>query len=234
MGIGLSTYTLDWPRGATNLFYQLFYRKPELNAIQLEAGERTRLRGGETRTISCPPDQCAARAYPVENNRLRRGGVDLGPFAKEGKITWTAPEGEWEVWIFRAVRQAGSINPLMAGMGETVIRDFFQEFQDHSPGKSSKGLNYFFNDELHIGVGKFAWNPDFAAEFARRKGYDLIEVLPAMWTDLGDLTPKVRHGLRRRAHGPDGGTLLQAHLRLARLAGHDLRLRLRRARHRSA
>lgn len=192
MGIGLSTYTLDWPRGAKNLFYQLFYSKPELNALQLEAGERARLRGGETRTLNCPPDQCAARAYKVENNQLTRGGVDLAPFARDGKITWTAPNGEWEMWIFRAVRKAGSMNPLMPGMGETVIRGFFQEFQNHNPGKSSKGLNYFFNDELHIGVEKFAWNPDFPAEFARRKGYDLLEVLPAMWNDLGNLTPKAR------------------------------------------
>ena len=58
--------------------------------------------------------------------------------------------------------------------------------------KSSKGLNYFFNDELHIGVGKFAWNPDFPEEFRRRKGYDLFDVLPAMWEDLGPITPKVR------------------------------------------
>ena len=39
MGIGLSTYTLDWPRGAHNLFYQLFYSKPELNALELARGE---------------------------------------------------------------------------------------------------------------------------------------------------------------------------------------------------
>ena len=35
MGIGLSTYTQDWPDGATNLFFKLFYHRPELNAIQL-------------------------------------------------------------------------------------------------------------------------------------------------------------------------------------------------------
>ena len=192
MGIGLSTYTLDWPRGATNLFYNLFYRKPELNALQLEAGERVRVRSGEARTINCPPDQCAARAYRIENGQLARGGVDLAPLAKDEKITWTAPAGEWEIWTFRSARQAGSMNPLMAGLGETVIRGFYQQFQDHNPGKSAKGLNYFFNDELHIGVGKFAWNPDFPQEFARRKGYDLMEVLPAMWTDLGNITPKVR------------------------------------------
>ena len=61
MGIGLSTYTLDWPRGAKNLFYQLFYRKPELNAIQLETGEKLRLRGGQTKTIPCQADQFSAR-----------------------------------------------------------------------------------------------------------------------------------------------------------------------------
>ena len=44
----------------------------------------------------------------------------------------------------------------MAGSGDTVINGFFQPFQDRNPGKSSQGLNYFFNDELHIGVEKFA------------------------------------------------------------------------------
>lgn len=192
MGIGLSTYTLDWPHGATNLFYQLFYRKPELNAIQLEAGQRQLIHGGETKVFDWAADQFAVRAYRIANGEPQRGGVDLAPFALESKITWTAPPGEWEVWSFRAVRQAGTLNPLMPGAGETVLRGFFQPFQDHNPGKSAKGLNYFFNDELHVGVGKFAWNPDFAAEFRQRKGYDLLEVLPAMWNDLGSITPKVR------------------------------------------
>jgi hypothetical protein len=192
MGIGLSTYTLDWPRGATNLFYQLFYRKAELNAIQLEVGERQRVRGGATTTMFCQADQFAIRAYQIRNSELQRGGVDLTPLVKAGKLTWTAPEGEWEIWPFHAVRKAGTLNPLMAGSGDTVIRGFYQPFQDHNPGKSSKGLNYFFNDELHLGVDKFAWNPDFVAEFQRRKGYDLLEVLPAMWNEIGNVTPKVR------------------------------------------
>ena len=192
MGIGLSTYTLDWPRGAPNLFHHLFYSKPELNAIQLAVASRTRVRGGQAKTLACPADFVAAHAYPVVEGRPQRGGADLAPFVREGKLTWTAPHGEWEVWAFRAVRKAGSLNPLMAGSGDTVIRGFFQPFQDRSPDKSSRGLNYFFNDELHIGVGRSAWNPDFPQEFRRRKGYDLFDVLPAMWQDLGPITPKVR------------------------------------------
>ncbi|MHC4201992.1 MAG: glycosyl hydrolase, partial [Planctomycetota bacterium] len=192
MGIGLSTYTIDWPRGAKNLFWHLFYSKPELNAIQLEVGRRQRLRGGETKTVPCSDGQFAARAYRIENGKIQRGGVDLAPFIKADRTTWTAPDGDWEIWTFRAVRKGGSLNPLMTGSGDTVIRGFFQQFQDRNPGKTSKGLNYFFNDELHIGLGKFAWNPDFIREFRRRKGYDLLDVLPGMWVDIGDVTPKVR------------------------------------------
>ena len=192
MGIGLSTYTIDWPRGAKNLFHDLFYSKPELNAIELKTGTRQRLHGGETKTVALTEGQFAARAYRIEGGRIQRGGVDLAPFIKGGRLSWTAPAGDWEIWTFHAVPKAGSLNPLMKGAGDTVIRGFFQQFQDRNPGKSPKGLNYFFNDELHIGLGKSAWNPDFPAEFRRRKGYDLLDVLPGMWVDMGDLTPKVR------------------------------------------
>ena len=192
MGIGMSTYTQDWPEGPTNLFHRLFYSKPELNAFQLETGEKTSLRGGETRTLPCPKDLVAVHAYRKADGKLQRGGVDLGPLVKDGSISWTAPDGDWEIWTFRSVTRKGSMNPLMVGAGETIIKGFFQKFEDHNPGKSSKGLNYFFNDELTIGAGKFAWNPDFADEFLRRKGYALWDVLPEMWIDMGNVTPKVR------------------------------------------
>jgi len=77
MGIGLSTYTLDWPNGADNLFYRLFYSKPELNAIELVAGERVRVKGGEECRVSCVEGCFAARAYEVKQGVLQSGGIDL-------------------------------------------------------------------------------------------------------------------------------------------------------------
>lgn len=192
MGIGLSTYTLDWPHGATNLFYQLFYHNPEWNAFQLEHSQRRRVHGGETLELACASNHIAAHAYPVIDGRLQRGGLELHASGNPGVLKWTAPAGEWEVWTFQSVRQPGTFNPLRIGAGQTIIDGFFQKFQDHNPGRSSKGLNYFFNDELTVGVGRLAWHADFASEFLRRKGYDLFEVLPAMWGELGSITPKVR------------------------------------------
>lgn len=192
MGIGLSTYTLDWPKGAPNLFYRLFYCKSELNALQLERGGTWRLGRGERIFVNLPEGIFAVYAYRHKDGKLKRGGTDLTSLVKEGRFVWEAPEGEWEVWAFRSVRKEGTLNPLMEGAGDTVVAGFYQKFEDHSPGKASRGLNYFFNDELEIGVGKFAWNPDFAEEFRRRKGYNLMDVLPAMWEEMGSITPKVR------------------------------------------
>jgi hypothetical protein len=191
MGIGLSTYTLDWP-GTTNLFHSLFYSKPELNALQLQPLSRQRLAAGESVALNVPADLAAARAHRVDAGRIQRGGIDLMPFVRENRLQWTAPEGEWELWVFRSVKLAGTLNPLLSGVGEIVVRDFYQRFQDATPGKSYEGLNYFFNDELRIGADAHAWNADFAEEFERRKAYDLREVLPALWDDIGPITPKVR------------------------------------------
>jgi hypothetical protein len=191
MGIGLSTYTIDWPNGAKNLFYDLFYSKSELNAIQLKVGEKIKAKEGDRVERKLTEDVLTARAYLLNDGKLERGGMDLKAQISDGNLSWIAPAGNWEVWIFIAERVKGSINPMMPGAGDAVVKGFFQPFEDHAPNRSSKGLNYFFNDELHIGVGKYAWVSDFSAEFAKRKGYDLMEVLPAMWQDIGPVTQKV-------------------------------------------
>ncbi len=191
MGLGLSTYTLDWP-GADNLFRRLFYSKPELNALELKPLPRVRLHAGQGTDLVVPPDVVSMRAHRVRNGQPQRDSIDLQPRVREGKLRWTAPDGDWELWLVRAERKEHTLNPLLPGVGEIVIRDFYQRFQDATPNRSSEGLNYFFNDELNVGAGSRVWNADFGAEFARRKNYDLAEVLPALWEDLGELTPKVR------------------------------------------
>lgn len=196
MGIGLSTYTLDWPSGGDNLFRKLFYDQAELNAIELVSSQHL-VGAGETRTVPCVENAFAAWAYRMRGGLLQRGGTDLTGFIENGALTWSAPTDgtdgadDWQVWTFGTRRKGGSLNPLMAGAGATVVRGFYQQFEDRNKG-SSEGLNYFFNDELKIGLGKLAWNPDFHVEFFRRKGYNLFDVLPAMWADMGDVTPKAR------------------------------------------
>ena len=76
--------------------------------------------------------------------------------------------------------------------GPLYAKKFFGQFEDHNPGEGGKGLNFFFSDELGFGVGGNLWTARFAEEFQKRKGYDLVPELPALFHDIGPRTPKVR------------------------------------------
>ena len=113
MGIGLSTYTLDWDNGGENLFKKLFYDKPELNATELISNKHA-LKAGESKSVACIDGAFAAWAYRVKGGVLQRGGTDLTKLIKNGQLSWTAPEGEdsWQIWSFGTRRHPGTFNPL--------------------------------------------------------------------------------------------------------------------------
>jgi len=85
-----------------------------------------------------------------------------------------------------------SIDPMNPISGTEYAKHFFGKFEDHFPGSAGKGLNFFFSDELGFGVGGNLWTARFAEEFKKRKGYDIVPELPALFMDVGPRTPKVR------------------------------------------
>ncbi len=98
-----------------------------------------------------------------------------------------APGGWWPC----AVPKAVSIDPMHPQRPQMIAK-FFQRFEDRNPGESGRGLNFFFSDELGFGVSGWLWNSRFADEFHKRKGYDIVPELPALFVDIGPRTPKVR------------------------------------------
>ena len=191
MGIGLSGYTLDWPSGKS-LISRTIYSDPEIQGREIVITRKQRIQADETLACDLPADTVAVRAYPLGKALIAPGSQDLTGAIREGRLEWTPGQGNWEVWIFTAARKPGTLNPIHPLAGRRVIEKFFQPFQDHAPGQSSAGLNYFFHDELKFGVGDRIWADDLAEEFKRRKGYDLFEALPAMFQDVGPKTVKYR------------------------------------------
>jgi len=200
MGIGLSGYTLDWPNGKS-LISRTIYSDPEIQGRELGLASKVRAGGGKAVTIEIPGDAVAVRAYAVDAERKLRlaaatgsdaASLDLTPAVREGRLEWTPPPGDWEIWVLTAARKPGTLNPIHPQAGARVVEKFFQPFQDHAPGQSAAGLNYFFHDELQFGVGDRIWTDDLAAAFRARKGYDLFEALPALFQDVGPRTVKYR------------------------------------------
>ncbi len=191
MGIGLSGYTIDWPNGKS-LVSRLIYSDPEIQGREIKVAHKTRVRAGDSLSLKVPPDSIGVRAYRLEGKIVQPGGVDLASSVTSGHLHWQAPEGNWEVWAFAASRQPGTLNPMHPQAGRRVIEKFFQPFEDHAPDRSADGLNYFFHDELQFGVGDIIWADDFSEVFRQQKGYDVYEVLPALFTDIGPMTAKAR------------------------------------------
>ncbi|MFO7615891.1 MAG: glycosyl hydrolase [Bacteroidales bacterium] len=191
MGIGLSGYTLDWPRG-DNLFNRIIYSDPVINGREIRVDTVVRADPTHPARLAVSGDRIAIWAYLAVNGIPQPGGRDLGPFVTDGHLEWKPRQGEWQIWVFSAPRIPGTLNPIHPLAGKAVVDKFFQPFEDHAANQTSEGLNYFFQDELQFGVGDIIWADDLRDEFARRKGYDLLEVMPALFTDIGTKTPKAR------------------------------------------
>jgi hypothetical protein len=85
-----------------------------------------------------------------------------------------------------------SYDPMNPAAGPEYAKKFFGQFEDHLPGEGGKGLNFFFSDELDFGMRGWLWTARFPEEFRKRKGYDIVPKLPALFMDTGPRTPKVR------------------------------------------
>ena len=191
MGIGLSGYTLDWP-GRKDLFYEKILIDPALRGMSL--GQRSqRAEGGKPLSWKAPEDTVAVVAMRLKDGAVEPGSeMDLTARVRNGTVAWTPPPGQWQLMAFSAPPRDRTLDPMNPAAGKTVIEKFFQPFVAHCPGGTDQALNYFFQDELGFGVGGWLWTARLPEEFRKRKGYDLLPALPALFTDVGPRTPKIR------------------------------------------
>lgn len=181
MAVSLSDYTLGIGQG---WFCDGIIRDPALRGSVLEA---VMLEPDSDMSATWTPDTLAA--YAVKGGGESQGILPrrLRPFS--GGVAALAEE---TVVLVRAVTRPHSLDPMNPEVGRRYIAGFFQQFEDRFPGECGRGLNYFFSDELDLGVAGHLWTGRFADEFLRRKGYDLMDELPALFMDIGARTPKVR------------------------------------------
>ena len=106
--------------------------------------------------------------------------------------TVTGADGKPREVSVVSTKVALSIDPMHPDSGALYAKAFFGQFEERLGPEGGKGLNFFFSDELGFGVAGHLWNDRFAAEFKKRKGYDIVPELPALFMDIGPRTPKVR------------------------------------------
>jgi len=191
LGIGIWFYDgLGFAR--SDVHRQLMAANPSFRAETLERAEAD-VSGGESVELSLAPGArfVAAAASPVRDDSTLGQGVDLSDRVKGGMLRWTAPDGRWRAMVFYA-RPADYdfSNPRAAAKLIDAVHGEYERRYRRYLGNVIPGS---FQDEL---PAMPRWSSGLFGEFRKRKGYDLIPHLPALFHDCGPGTAKFRFDYR--------------------------------------
>ncbi len=151
----------------------------------------------------------AVVAGRLEGDRLDGESlVDLTAKLEGNRLRWQLPEGHWRLMAFR-LKYTGqrcattenfdqpqwvvdhmskrALRNYCDYLGETFYRAFGEEF--------GKTVDSLFCDSFEIFClpETLLWSNDTLERFKAYKNYDLKAYLPAIWWDIGELTPRIRY-----------------------------------------
>ena len=189
MTVSLSDYTLGV--GQEQYVDEIFADYPEISGSELRFMKK-RVSGSLHWELPEKPLSVQAYRFEKDSSLIASSVINLESFCSGKSLNWKSPAGEWLVTVVYASPKSLSYNPMHPLSGKKYVEYFFQRFEDRFPGDSKGGLNFFFSDELNFQLGNLIWDDYFQSEFKKRKGYDIVPYLSALFVDMGEKTAKYR------------------------------------------
>ncbi len=142
---------------------------------------------------------------------------DLSPFLRYSDphywavvrtpLGWAVPPGRWKIIALKQSPTRQAVRGASLGDEGYVLNHFARSaldkhlevvggaLQKASGDEFGKTVRAMFCDsfEIQLPQGSYYWTGGFLEEFKRRKGYDLKPHLLALWFQVGDQTPHIRH-----------------------------------------
>ncbi len=129
---------------------------------------------------------------PGEADALSNEVVDLtGRMDGEGKLTWDAPAGEWNILRFGCTLndhcrvstcsdgwQGYAIDPLDAGVFRSYWNKVVEPLIADAGPLAGRTLKYLHTDSWEVEA--YNWTPGFREAFQAHRGYDPLPFLPVM------------------------------------------------------
>jgi hypothetical protein len=197
---GMRVYLVDegkYPSGFAGGKFSA--ERPDLRMQGLAVAERIAVAPGETLSRQLSPEVVGAIAINLGDQTSRP--LDTA----SGELRWTAPEGEWEVWLvdhaFRTSVTRAVSNPSRGKDAANSLCDYLnpeatRQFIDFTHEQYAQVLGDEFGQTVLGFRGDepdFAytpWTPGLPDEFQRRKGYDVRPYLASFFAPI--LTDEVR------------------------------------------
>ena len=153
-----------------------------------------------------PPDQLlSVVAGRLVEGRLQRSSlVVLTSRAAGRRLTWRVPPGRWRLMAFWLADC--SAQPVVDHLSKKAM----EYYCDYLGGKYrtavgdefGKTIESMFMDSFEVPIFRngIYWNAGLLAEFKQLKGYDLEPLLPALWWDVDEISPKIRYDANEFLH----------------------------------
>jgi len=188
MTVSLSDYTLGVGQGFA--VDDAIKDNPELNGSVLRSMTKT-LKGKGIWKL--PVGVLNLTGYKIKQDSTFVTGSrkNFLPQVKDGILAYDFGDETWKITYVNENKVIPSYDPMHPQSGKAYIHNFFDRFEKALP-KDAKMLDFFFSDELNFRLNGNLWDKYFSYEFKKRKGYDVVPFLDALYTDIGDKTSKIR------------------------------------------
>jgi alpha-L-rhamnosidase len=153
-----------------------------------------------------PEDRLVAVvAGRLVNGRIEEDSlIDLSAKVDGRNLDWHVPEGQWRLMAFwlQYTGHGGALDHFSKGAMERYCDHLGGRFREAFGEEFGKTVESFFCDSFEVAMtdNGIYWSGGLLKEFETFKGYDLTRYLPAIWWEVGEITPKVRYDVNEFLH----------------------------------
>ncbi|MEL7163516.1 MAG: glycosyl hydrolase, partial [Bacteroidota bacterium] len=178
---------VDFPSGMAG--GQMEKQYPELTAKRLDKLEKTITGGRRIRE----PQPAGKLLGAVAMHVSTRERIDLRPFLANGRLDWTAPNGQWRLMYFVSViDKPHKKYRTVDFMDTTAVRKFigltYDEYYRRFADYFGNTIKVSFFDDIGFWRHPRAWTNRFNEKFRELHGFDPAPHYPVLWYDVGPET----------------------------------------------
>ena len=130
--------------------------------------------------------------------------IILNSGVKNNQLDWIVPEGEWRLMSFWLKKNGlgNAVDHFNKGAMDRYCNFLGNKFYNAFGNEFGKTVESLFADSFELPnlASGMNWSTGLFEEFQKSYGYDLIPYLPAIWWEVGDLSPKIRYDVNEFLH----------------------------------